>query len=59
MVKDGEVMGFSIEGVFGKKIVEMSAEDADTILYNKIQEIIENQAINDDDKYNIISKLIV
>ena len=30
-----------------------------TILYNKIQEIIENQAINDDDKYNIISKLIV
>lgn len=58
MVKDGEVMGFSIEGVFGKKIVEMSTQDADTVLYNKIQEIIENQAISDDDKYNIISKLI-
>jgi len=59
MVKNGEVMGFSIEGVFGKKIVEMSTEDKDIILYNKIQEVIENQTISDDDKFNIISNLLI
>jgi len=58
MVKDGQVMGFSIEGVFGRKIVEMSAEDTTELVYNKIQEVLNNEELTDNDKYDMVSKLL-
>ena len=58
MVKDGQVMGFSIEGVFGRKIVEMSSQASEDILYGKIQEVLNNEELNDDDKFDMVAKLL-
>ena len=42
-VKDGSVKGFSIEGYFADKLVKQSAQkDEDTLLINKIKEILKN-----------------
>lgn len=58
MVKDGQVMGFSIEGVFGRRIVEMSAEDTTDLLYSKIQEVLNNEELSDDDKFDLMANLL-
>ena len=58
MVKDGQVMGFSIEGVFGRRIVEMSAKDTTDLLYNEIQEVLNNEELSDDDKFDMVANLM-
>jgi len=58
MVKDGQVMGFSIEGVFGRRIVNMSTEVSIDETYDKVTEILVNTAFTDDQKYDELKKLL-
>lgn len=58
MVKDGQVMGFSIEGVFGRRIVNMSTEVSIDEMYDKVTEILVNTAFTDEQKYDELKKLL-
>jgi hypothetical protein len=55
-VKAGEVLGFSIEGVFSKNIVEMSS-DSDEATFKEIQAIITDDSISEDEMYNKIADI--
>lgn len=58
MVKDGQVMGFSIQGVFGRRIVNMSTEVSIDEMYDKVTEILVNTAFTDEQKYDELKKLL-
>tara|TARA_R110002072_G_scaffold128500_1_gene266291 strand:+ start:492 stop:1139 length:648 start_codon:yes stop_codon:yes gene_type:complete len=54
-VKNGEVSGFSIEGVFSKNIVKMSEDEIDLDI---IEKIVTNEDLTEEQKYNEISVII-
>lgn len=61
-VKSGEVQGFSIEGMFQEKLVEMSVKprvenmtDEDT--YESIKSIISNASLSEDEMYDKIADI--
>jgi len=53
-VKNGEVNGFSIEGVFSKNIVEMSEENA----LETIEKIVNNKDLTDSEMYDKINSIV-
>ena len=54
-VKNGEVSGFSIEGVFSKNVVQMSKDEIDLDI---IENIVTNEDLTEEQKYNEISVII-
>lgn len=54
-VKEGEVLGFSIEGIFGQKIVQMSQEDTNVAT---IKDIVENDNLSVDDMFDQLKDII-
>ena len=56
-VKSGEVQGFSIEGVFSKNIVQMSAESDETF-FKDVQDILNNDALTNLEMYEMIQDIV-
>lgn len=54
-VKNGEVSGFSIEGVFSKNIIEMSKDINEVEV---IEGILNNKELSEDEKYKEINEII-
>lgn len=57
-VKTGEVQGFSIEGMFSKKIVKMSDEINYEDTYEDIKTIINDEGISEDDFFDKVNEII-
>lgn len=57
-IKNGEVLGFSIEGFFGQELVTQSKEASDIDeVYNKVSSIISSD-LSDEDKYTELTKIL-
>lgn len=60
-VKSGEVKGFSIEGMFSEKVVEMSIQETknnqDVDTYNTIKSIISDETLSDDEMFDKLSDI--
>jgi len=56
-VKAGEVLGFSIEGVFSQNIVKMSEEATIDATYNEIKSIVSNTELTDDEMFNKLAEI--
>ena len=57
LVKAGEVLGFSIEGVFSKNIIQMSAQDKEEALFNEIRAALTDKGISQDDLYDKLAQI--
>lgn len=57
-VKNGEVQGFSIEGVFSQNIVQMNAENNDEKIFKDIEDILSNDTISEDELFDKVSDIL-
>jgi len=57
LVKQGEVLGFSIEGVFSKNIVKMSQELDVDATYDEIKTILSNDELSEDEMFDKLSEI--
>ena len=55
-VKDGEVSGFSIEGVFSKNVIQMSEEVKDD--FKEIESIVNNKDLTEVEMYDKIAVIV-
>jgi len=55
-IKSGEVKGFSIEGYFINKLIEMQTTEIDVV--TEIESIIFNDTLSADEQFDMISKII-
>lgn len=56
MVKSGEVKGFSIEGVFGQKVVEMKEASKD--YFKAVRDIVNDKALSDVQKFDKVFQIL-
>ena len=56
MVKSGEVKGFSIEGVFGQKVVEMKEASKD--YFKAVRDIVSDKALSDVQKFDKVFQIL-
>jgi len=56
MVKSGEVKGFSIEGVFGQRLVQMKEAHKD--YFKAIRDVVNNKALSDVQKFDKVFQIL-
>lgn len=57
-VKTGKALGFSIEGMFSRRVLEMSSEVKEDILYDEIQKVLNDSELSDDVKFDKLKKIL-
>jgi len=57
-VKNGEALGFSIEGMFSEKIIQMSVEQNENEdAYETIKAIVSNDSLSEDEMFDKLSEI--
>jgi hypothetical protein len=57
-IKEGEVLGFSIEGYFGETATMSEIEIDDELLYEEVDAILNDELLTDEEKYDKILDIL-